>query len=510
MSSSRSSIRFRLAALFVALFGTTLIVFSSVLYNSLVKTQQESFDIDLYNHAVDVAGGITVDFFGSVLTSTDVLSSRGKIVPFSLGSAYVQILNLDGQVLAASSTLRNGKLPFSQRGSGDWELLFRRGATFRTLDREEIFPATSQRNPIKPAGYRMISYLVSNRPAESFILLIAVPTAILEQSARGLRTFLLFGIPVTLVIATFLGLWLSGRALRPVNAIVEKANELSPMRLSERVPVPEADDELRSLSLTLNRLLDRLQQAFESQERFIADASHELKTPLAILRGELDLMKSRPRSAEEVTHFLDSASQELDQLSRVVDDLLLLARVDAGAGSLQVEPTRLDEAVLEVVSRLELLAKKRNQRIQLDLAPSSDPDGSDSSFEISADGDLARVLVKNLIENALKFSPEGSSVEVRVAEGASELTFSVRDHGPGIPTHLQSQIFERFYRIPGAERAPGAGLGLAIARRIIQAHGGSLEMVSEEGRGATFLARFPRQGRVAAADAAPNPSIKSF
>lgn len=507
------SLRFRLTALFVTLFGTTLIIFSSVLYSALVRTYRHDFDVDLYNHTVDIASSIKVDLFGDVAIDRDILSNGGKIMPFAAGSSFVQVITPDGKVLAQSQNLRSGKLPLF---SNDSALLLQQGASIRHLGLTDIFSSQSgqpgaeqiRRGIAKRTGnasYRMISYLVSNRPLGvgfslgAFIVQVAVPMTLVEQSERGLRNFLFLGIPITLVLAALASLYISGRALQPVNHIIEKAKQLSPNNLSERIPVPEVDDELKRLSLTLNELLDRLQGAFESQERFIADASHELKTPLAILRGELDLMKSRPRTQDETRAFLESASQELDHLARVVEDLLLLARVDAGAASLSLEPVRADEIALEAFSRLEPLAKKRNLRLQFQLKqePGRFEDHSiENPYEVIADGDLLRVMMKNLIENAIKFSPESGAVEIELASQAEAIVFRVRDEGPGIPTESREKIFERFFRVRGntddtRSQISGAGLGLAIAHRIMDSHQGALRLEPSE-KGAVFAAHLRR------------------
>lgn len=479
------SLRFRLTAFYVAVFGTTLIIFSSVLYNALLRTQHRDFDIDLFNHAVDLASGISVDLFGGVTIEGDLLSNRGKIVPFALGASFAQVVGLDGKVIASSQNLRRGRLPVE---ADSWRTLFQRGAVFTTLDRDVIFP----RSGSAPTGlqdlsaYRMVTYLVSNRPGGSFILQLAVPMTLIEQSAKGLRNLLILGIPIVLVLSAIVGLLIASRALQPISAIIDKASELGRATISERLPVPVVRDELQSLSITLNRLLDRLQKAFEGQERFVADASHELKTPLAILRGELDVFRKSLAQApacspEEVSRWLDSASQELDLLSRLVEDLLLLARVDSGEGTLVLSPTRLDEAMLETIARLQPLATQRRVRIGLDIAGAAD-----ATYVVQADPDLVRILLKNLIENAVKFSPDGGAVTVRLNDDSQRISLSVQDEGPGIPPELQGRIFERFFRAASGQPRPGAGLGLAIARRISDLHGGRLWVNSNPGQGSCF------------------------
>ena len=332
MSSSRSSIRFRLTGLFVLLFGTTQIVLAVLIYELFVRSHQKQFDAALYNHALDIAQNVDMDAFGELSVKSDILSDGGKIFPFSTGRAFIQILKTDGRIVARSGGLGGSRLPLFLE---DWQMINREGVAFRTLGKKDL--------PVefvgKRSSYRLVSYLVTDRfvgSPKSYILQVAVPMNFLEETIDSLLKLLLIAVPLTLIAATLLGLWFARRALQPVADIIDSAKSLSPANLSARVPVPPVDDELKTLSLTLNELLARLQRAFESQERFVADASHELKTPLAILRGELDVLNLRARSPGEIQEFLASASKEIDSLSGIVENLLLLARVDAGAGSLKI------------------------------------------------------------------------------------------------------------------------------------------------------------------------------
>jgi signal transduction histidine kinase len=466
------SIRFRLTALFVAILGVTLIAFSMMLYGAFVRTHRVEFDAALYNHALDVADSIQVNVFGQLTLSGDILSSNEKIFPFSIGRSLLQIVSPNGQVLAKSRAVAETGLPVYRM---DLERLISENAVFRDLSVEEV-PAKGR---TARASYRLLTYRVRDPRKPEFLLQIAVPMTLLEQESRNLRLFYMLGIPFTLLVATFGGIYLSGKALMPVLDIIEKARSISASNLNERLPIPPAKDELQALSLTLNDLLNRLHRAFETQERFVSDASHELKTPLAILRGELDLMRSRPRTLEETTAFFASASQELDQLSRLVEDLLLLARVDAGAGSLSLQEIRFDEVALEAVSRMKKVAEARGVKVRFDL------DGNE--FSVQGDPNLLQSLLNNLIENAVKFSPDGGTVVVKLAADSSQVSAIVSDEGPGISKEEQTRIFDRFFRAEGArEKTPGMGLGLAIARRIADAHGARLWVESELGHGSRF------------------------
>lgn len=485
-------IRARLTLLFVAIFGATLIGFSALLHYVLVSNLSAEFDSALYNHTVDIAQSIDVGLFGDLRFQSHLLSEGEKLFPFSPGKALVQILAADGSPLARSNALGNRTLPFTAEDARD---LARNLPHLKTLHLSQ--PASAGRYtdgqapyrqaPYRQAPYRMISYRLEKPGIPTLILQVAVPLTMVELEKSRLLRFFVTSIPLVLLAAALGGLFLSARALRPVSAIAGKAREIGASRLSERLPVPETADEIRELALTLNGLLERLERSFRSQERFIADASHQLKTPLAVLRGELDLVMRAgeapgPESGR-TREFLQSASQEIDYLTRMIEDLLLLARVEAGEQSLAVESVRLDEIVLEVVSRLSPFARNRG----VTLAPRF---SEESSFECQGDPELLQCLFRNLIENAIKYSPEGGSVEVGLEGGSGELRATVSDRGPGIPEASLSRVFERFYRAEGTrEKAPGLGLGLPIARRIAEAHGGALEASARPGGGTVFTVR---------------------
>ena len=474
------NLRIRLIAFFVAIFGTTLLVFSTLLYQVFVTNHQKQFDDTLLNYTVDVAYSIDVDFFGELRLAPNSLRQSEKAFPFALGDTFLQLRTFTGANLARSKNIGRGNLPFTPE---DRQATVERKAYFSTLSSRD-----ATRMGLPGRQYRVIDYLIE-KAGYGLILQVAAPMVLLDREKQGLITFFAFSIPFILIVAVLGGLYISSRALAPVNAIIDKTRGLSANRLSERVPVPEAHDEIRELAKTLNGLLNRLEQAFLSQENFIADASHQLKTPLAILQGELDLMRSRPRSAEENEQFLASASEEVRYLGRIIEELLLLARIDAGAASLQLRETRVDEIALDCIARLEKFAKKSNIKIALNLSNVEGGDeGGDQAFVVLADPDLIRSLLETLVENAIKYSPSsGGVVTLNLKNSDKSVDLEVKDQGEGIIPEALPKIFGRFYRserVPGEK--PGAGLGLAIAKRIAEVHSGSIEAESEPGQGATF------------------------
>lgn len=488
----RRSLSLRLAFLFLALFGGTFAVFSAFLYEAFERTQQSEFDAALYNYAVDVVDSIEVDLYGELSLKPQLLSDRGKIFPFTLGKAFFEIRGYDGKILARSRNLGQAALPFDPSGLAR---LANMGAQFRSVPPHAFPKPLMQSFGTERTPYRMITYLVDRPTTQKIALQIAVPETFLQRERAGLRTFLLIAVPLVMLAAVLISLILSRRAFRPVSAMIDKAREISASRLSERLPVPEVDDELQRLALTVNQLLGRLEQAFQSQERFVADASHQLRTPLAVLKGELGVLRSRTRSPEEIEQFFDSAGQEIDELSRTVTNLLTLARVDAGVGALQMGPVRLDEIAIDVVSRLKKLADAKQIQLRLNVGEPAMASGR-TAFEVRGDADLLAALVNNLVDNAIKYSPPQSLVEVEVDEHAGFGRLRVSDQGPGIPAGEREKVFERFRRLTGA-RVSGSGLGLAIARQIVDVHQGRISIQDRGERwagatGACFSVEIPR------------------
>jgi heavy metal sensor kinase len=292
-----------------------------------------------------------------------------------------------------------------------------------------------------------------------------------------------------LLIAAAGGFFLASRSLSPVAAMSERAAEISSTNLNQRLPVGNRRDELSALAGVVNRLLERLEQAFAQQRRFMADASHELRTPVAVLRTEADVTLSRPNRTEaeyreSVAVMRDSARR----LGRIVDDLFLLARADAGHLPLRRGPIYLEEVVDDAARAVRAIAQEHGVRIA--VAPVEDA-------PFSGDADLLGRLMLNLLDNAIKHSPEGGTVTLSLVRVGHEYRIGVVDEGPGIPAEAQAQIFERFFRVDrarsraGATETSGAGLGLAIARWIAEAHGGRLELVRSTAAGTHFQLVLP-------------------
>ena len=309
-------------------------------------------------------------------------------------------------------------------------------------------------------------------------------SALLENIRIALGWLILFAI----VLASAGGYFLARKSLAPVADMSAQADHIGEFTIHDRLPIQNPDDELGRLAATFNRLLDRLDAAFERQRRFIADASHELRTPLAILQGESEVALSKEmRSSDEYRESLAILHQEARRLSRVVDDMFTLSRADAGQYPVAFREFYLDELACDCVQSMRSLAAAKSISLLTN---------SDREFSILADESLVRRMLLNLLDNSIKYTPNGGTVSITTRATADAAEISVTDNGPGIPCELQPRIFERFFRGDQARSRSnpngGAGLGLSIAKWIAEAHHGALQLTCSSSAGTVFTARLPK------------------
>jgi signal transduction histidine kinase len=277
------------------------------------------------------------------------------------------------------------------------------------------------------------------------------------------------------------------RSLRPVTAMTAKAREISATNLSERIEVKDPSDEIGQLAMVLNGLLDRLESAFASQQQFMADAAHELKTPIAILRTNWEDELNNPDVPHTFKERLVGDVETITRLSRVINDLLLLSQTDPAARSFRFAPVQLNDLTKDVVSDTEVLAAMKRQKIEC---------GAIEPVVVNGDRDRLYQLIFNLIDNAVKFTPKKGKITVGLGADRDVAVLTVRDTGRGIPQEDLPHIFNRFYRVDEdrSRRTGGSGLGLSICLMIAEAHRGEIRVGSERGKGTLFEVRLPVLG----------------
>ena len=341
--------------------------------------------------------------------------------------------------------------------------------------------------PITQAGYRAFAQRFSAK-GRSYTLIIVQslhPQREMMEEAGAVFAWL---IPLAILLASGGGYFLARKSLAPVVAMSSQAGRIGAENLHERLAVQNEKDELGHLARSFNALLNRLSESFDRQRRFMSDASHELRTPVAILRGESEVaLSQQERSLEEYRESLGVMHHEAERLTRIVEDLFTLTRADAGQYPLQPSDFYLDELVAECVHSARTLAQAKKISLTFDGAPES---------PIHADESLVRRMFLNLLDNAIKYTPDFGRVTVSCQRNGKEYAVNIADTGCGIPAELRPRIFERFFRADKARShaendGGGAGLGLAISRWIAEAHHGRLELTHSDSTGSTFSAYFP-------------------
>lgn len=323
---------------------------------------------------------------------------------------------------------------------------------------------------------------VASRPV---IIQVARSEASMRQQVRSVGLILLLGLPLAVVAAGLGGYTVANRALAPVARMTERARTITAERLNARLPVSNADNEMGRLATVINGTLARLEESFAQMRRFTADVSHELRTPLTAIRsvGEVGLRGGR-RDEADYRAIIGSMLEEVDRLAGLVDRLLTLSRAESGDANLTREPIELKELADSVVADLEVLAEEKSQPLVVEL---------EGTPRVLADRLMLRQALINLVDNAIKFSPAGTPIVIRVRDDVDSAIVDVVDHGPGIPHPAREHIFDRFYRASSsAPSVIGTGLGLSIAKSAVDANGGTLTLLKSDAGGSTFRIAIPQ------------------
>jgi heavy metal sensor kinase len=356
-------------------------------------------------------------------------------------------------------------------------------------DGKRIF--ASKGFPGSAAGFRLRESTVKNTAGESFTVRLALSEEPFQLALRQLEIYFALFVPPVLALAGVLGYLFVRRALAPVGRIRRQAERISRANVSERVPLPAESGEFRDLARTFNEMLDRLDSAFQDLHNFAADAAHELRTPLATLRAEIDTAIQQPRSAEEYEQMLLSLAEEVARMNRIVSDLFTLARIDMRQYALHKERVELRALLDEAREVWQASAEEGGLEIVREGPP----------IEVAGDPVALRRVFMNLIENAIKYNRQGGKIHLSTEELPGKARVRVRDTGMGIAPEDLPRLFKRFYRVDKARSrdSGGAGLGLAICKSFVEAHGGKISVESTPGVGTTFTIEFPAEGAPAPA-----------
>ncbi|HYL99986.1 MAG TPA: ATP-binding protein, partial [Blastocatellia bacterium] len=438
-------------------FALILFVSDFITYRGLAGIMQSEMDSNL----LSLASMESAAYSGGENTGYQELAKLSQLFPKSVPQ-FVQVIDSSRRVVSYSGT-QVSSAPLISRNQLN-EVLS--GATIRA----NIHVASDQVR---------IAAIGGGPPANRFAVVAGTGTESLSER-KGWTLFILFIVDVvTFAVSIEVGYLIIGRALRPVDHITERAREIGAGYLHQRIETRDASLEMERLITVLNEMFDKLQRLFESQRQFIQDASHEIRSPLAAIRCRLEVALRQPRPAGDYRNVIESCLQDVERLSALSEDMFLLARADSDNLGLDLREIAVNDVVTEVRDQLMVLAEERQIDFKLKTGAPCFTYG---------DRTCLHRAIRNIVENALKYTPVGGKVLLSSTVDGDYIKVEVEDTGVGIPADEQKNIFRRFYRVdPARSRGEGgAGLGLAICDQIIRAHGGSIEVDSVVGRGTRF------------------------
>jgi signal transduction histidine kinase len=472
------SIRTRLTIWYTAVLAAVLILFSLGIYAFMTWQMLDQVDSRLLqaaDSALPLAG----------LRRPTLVEREGKTVfsvpgldTFRSSELYVQFISPDGKVFGVSPNILDSSL------NDQLDPRAFREAAQVTASQEFLQYTESQHVNTPPM--RVLTRAYYERGSEAPIGVLQVGTSL--ESVKAAQQSLLVALlglgTLGLLVSAVIGAWLARRALRPVDKLTKTAMAIYRAdNLDQRVAVPKANDEVGRLSQAFNEMLDRLSQLFHAQQRLVADVSHEMRTPLTVIRGNVDLLRAMGCAD---TESLDALSRESDRMTRLVGDLLLLSQVDAGVLPMHFHPLVLDQLISDVERSGQVLSAGRVRMTA----------HAESGIAVEADPDRLKQVLLNLVDNAIKHTPDSGDVRLEATRSYNGFVrISVSDTGVGIPEADIPYVFERFYRVDKSRSRAngGSGLGLSIAHSIVQAHNGRMVVSSKPGQGTTFDVYLPER-----------------
>jgi signal transduction histidine kinase len=481
-----TTIRRRLTLWYTVALGVTVLAFGTLLYlerqqSSLRELDQRlGLEADLANRWLSESYNV----LGRIVTTAGANPSLDPGISAYLEAVrdYLVVADTSGNVLALSEAARGLSADELQGLTAPLDTLRlpKRAGTLR------LGPGAG--------SVRYLAVRVEAAGPEIGGLLVATSTGQVAFGPRELLRSMLLIAPIILIGAALVGYWLAGTSLRPVQGIMDEVEAISDgTSLHRRLAVPMSGDEMARLALTVNGMLARLEQSFASLHRFTADASHELKTPLMVLRAGVERALVHPGVPGEILQSLDETLAQINEMTELVESLLTLARADEGRAPLAVEESDLRELLSDVAETAGMLGEGVGITVTNTMPSHPVP--------LAVDPHRIRELLLNLVTNAIKYTPQGGTIDLLLTEQDDAVSLTVRDTGIGIAPGDLPHIFERFWRAdPARSRTgerPGTGLGLAITKWIAEAHGGSITVHSRPGRGTIFTVRLPRGSRMA-------------
>jgi len=460
------TVRTRLTLLYSGILFLILVIFSAALLAYFHQNLKRSLDQAILTrtaameHSIEESGG-HIDL--SEIQEMDTFESSSL-------PKFIQIMNRDGQILVKSLNLGDFSLTPSPE---QWKRILGNQTVFGTRQ----FPGKQ--------GIRYACVPFHWRGKLKYILIVGMSLESIQRPVDRLRMALLLFIPILLILAGFGGWFLAGKSLRPLKDLTQRARTITVHHLNQPLAISNAGQEIQELIDVFNEMIRRLDTSFRQIKQFTADASHELRTPLTVIKGESEVALRAERDPEVYRETLRRILEEADYMTRIVESLLFLSRIDAGQLQLRMEPVNLSELAAHVVDELNFLAREKNIRLTCHF---------NKSTTVLGDAERLEQVIKNLADNSLKYTEPGGEVVIDVSREGSQVILRVSDTGIGIPVSDLPHVFNRFYRVDKSRsrKIGGSGLGLSIVKWIVEAHRAQIDIQSEEGKGTTVRVVFKR------------------
>ncbi len=465
-----NSIRLKLTLWYVVTVGILILAFVFALYLSLRVSLEKSVDISLRTFEEELKDALQRNAYQK--WKKVINKESGEEIPIDI--MYVQILRIGvsdkkPHIFVKSEALKSKTLPISEKA---YNTALKNGISFETIE------------DFHKHSLRIMTSLIKSRWGTPFVLQIGTPLKGIFNALGKFLVILLVSVPILLILSAFGGYFFVKRAFFPVKKIVKTVKRITAENLSHRVEPINSKDEIGELAETFNDMISRLEKSFEHIKQFSSDVSHELKTPLTAVKGEIEVTLRRNRKKDEYKKTLKSLLEDIDKLEEIIENLFLLSRMDSENLKFLPKKFALEETLLEAFEDMETIAKKKKVHLILKNI---------QEMEMKGESTLIKRVFTNLINNAIKYTPEGGKIEISLKKAGGFAKFIVQDTGIGIPQEEIPHIFDRFYRVEKARsrEAGGSGLGLAIVKWIVEAHKGKIEVTSEAGEGSIFIVSFP-------------------
>ena len=476
------SIRFKITILYMAILAVTLTSFSAILYHNVSRGLYSNMDTLLKSKAGGISKAIDTYWEASRLESQegpaaqDVLLLKRRNVNFSkvaqkwvkeesndpaLLDIIVQVFDADGAIISSSKNIQG----LAEISRANFISVMQGKSRFDTVSQLGIFTTPVFEN-------EKVAYIVQ----------VTSPITSIQTALNNLRVALFILFPITVLATGVMGAFIAKVTLHPVDNMIKIIHQITAENMKLKIHMPGTKDEIQKLAETFNTMIERLDEAFTSQKQLFEDLSHELKTPLTILKGQFEVILNKVRTQAEYESILKSSLEEINRIIKLAENLLLLARLDSREVLPRKEKVNLTSLIQRIVNNVSALAELNN--VVISFKP-------DNEVTIYGDDNQLKTVFLNILDNAIKYTHPKGNIEISLNTDESSAIVKIRDTGAGIPKEGLDHIFDRFYRVDKSRNASGFGLGLSIAKSIVEAHNGSIMVESKLELGTSFIISLP-------------------